>query len=317
MLIGSSAESVAPIASSARALVARAIRRAAREHLVEGERAGARRRAELHDGAQRGQALEGELAGHARGHVRRELAQHRQVVRRLEARGADQRPDAREVQRVFELARAVGGVDGDEDRADPGGGELGEQPLGPVRRPDPDPLAADDAEPSQAVGQRVDPRRELGVAPALDACRAALGREEEERRGMRRQTLGARREQARHGVARQRLVGRAGHGGEIVGGSAAHRCSGCSAHVDGQTPILNPLPAVRPAFGVRRPVPAARRARHRRRGGRGTGAGRRGQCCTCRDDPSRRHGSRRTMSTRSRPGPTRSMFHATRVPTER
>ena len=134
MLIGSSAES--SIASSA---AASASRPAVEERLpVLG--------AEQHDLLQVGAA-------------RADLGDHRGVVGGLQLLRGDQQLAARLVEHELELAGPVGGVDVDQDRAELGGGVLGEGPLGAVRRPDADAVALVDAGCQQAEGEGVD----LGV----------------------------------------------------------------------------------------------------------------------------------------------------------
>ena len=76
----------------------------------------------------------------------RELAQHADIVRRLEPLGKDERFAADFVQRVFELGDPIGRIDIDQDQAGFGGGELGEHPLAVVGRPDADAVAGLEAE---------------------------------------------------------------------------------------------------------------------------------------------------------------------------
>ena len=76
---------------------------------------------------------------------------------------------------VADLVRAVGRVDVDEDRADPGGGVLDEEPLEQVRRPDPDPVALLDAARQEAAGDPLD----LGVQFAVG--QAPAGRDVDDR----------------------------------------------------------------------------------------------------------------------------------------
>ena len=90
------------------------------------------------------------------------LAHHRDVVRGLEARGRDQHAAARLVEGVLELARAVGRVDVDEDRAELRRGVLHQHPLDVVRAPDAHPVTglepASQQAPSEPVGLGVELR---------------------------------------------------------------------------------------------------------------------------------------------------------------
>ena len=97
------------------------------------------------------------------GAVRADLGDHRGVVGGLEFLGGDQQFAAGLVEDELELAGAVGGVDVDQDRADLGGGVLGEGPLGAVRGPDPDAVALGDARGQEAEGEGVD----FGVQPGV------------------------------------------------------------------------------------------------------------------------------------------------------
>ena len=67
---------------------------------------------------------------------------------------------------VVEFLALVGGVDGDEDGAGLGAGELEGQPVGHVLGPDADVVALADADGEQALGEAVDARVELLVGPA-------------------------------------------------------------------------------------------------------------------------------------------------------
>ena len=60
----------------------------------------------------------------------------------------------------------VGGVDVDEDRADPGGRELDQHPLSAVGSPDPDTVAGGDAPREQRACELVDALAQFAVAPA-------------------------------------------------------------------------------------------------------------------------------------------------------
>ena len=75
------------------------------------------------------------------------------VVALAEALREQQQAQPRLVQRVPQLARLVGGVDVDEDRADAGGGVLGDDPFEAVGGPDADPVAAFDPPPQEGLGE--------------------------------------------------------------------------------------------------------------------------------------------------------------------
>ena len=67
---------------------------------------------------------------------------------------------------VFEFGEAVGRVDGDEDEAGAGGGELGDDPLGVVGGPDADAVAGGEAECEEAGGEFVGLFGEFAPGPA-------------------------------------------------------------------------------------------------------------------------------------------------------
>ena len=136
-------------------------------HLVEAEAAGGRVGAELDDGTKRGQALGSQVSGPAAVELRRDLPQHLEIGRGLELAGGDERLRANLVESVPELRGAVGGVDVDENEADAGGRELRDQPLGPVRGPDPDPVPPIEAKAEETGREPVHPAGELRVGPAL------------------------------------------------------------------------------------------------------------------------------------------------------
>ena len=94
-----------------------------------------------------------------------DLADHRAVVAGLEALRADQQPNARLAQHVADFMAAVGRVDVDQDRADPGGRVLQQHPLRAVRRPDADPVPGVDSGREQAPGQGVGIGVQLPVGP--------------------------------------------------------------------------------------------------------------------------------------------------------
>ena len=104
--------------------------------------------------------------GVAAGDLRRQLAQHADIVAGLEAVGGDQRLAAHLVERVFELGQPVGRVDVDHDQPGLGGGELGDHPFAVVGRPDADPVAGLQPQRDQPGGAGVDPFVQLGIAPA-------------------------------------------------------------------------------------------------------------------------------------------------------
>ena len=102
----------------------------------------------------------------SRRQLRRELAQHGEVLGCLVGDGGDQRLAAHLVQRVLGLAQPIGRVDVDQDQARLGGGELGQRPLRAVGRPDADPIARLQSQRQQAGGQGLDPGLHLHIGPA-------------------------------------------------------------------------------------------------------------------------------------------------------
>ena len=88
---------------------------------------------------------------------------HRRIVRALERLGDDHHRDARLAHDEGDLVRPVCRVDVDQDRTHLRRGELGEHPLGTVRRPDADPLPLLDPRLDQAPGETVDLRAQLGI----------------------------------------------------------------------------------------------------------------------------------------------------------
>jgi len=108
---------------------------------------------------------------------RHQFAQHTEIVASLKALGGDQRLTSSLVECVLELIGPIRGIDVDHDEAGLGRRELGDHPLGVVRRPDAD---AGRPEPSRAPRAL---RRTRPPAPgALDrstersaAARPALG----------------------------------------------------------------------------------------------------------------------------------------------
>ena len=120
------------------------------------------------------------IASRSSGQAPRTSASMRHVVGLAEAAGEDEHAHAGLLQRVGELARLVGRVDRDEDRADARGRELRHDPLVAVGRPDADALTHADAVREQCARRDVDliPELVVGRAVALvgdDEC-LALGR---------------------------------------------------------------------------------------------------------------------------------------------
>ena len=140
---------------------------------------------------------------------RRQIAQHLHIVRRLEPARGDQRLGLDLVERVFQFGAPVGRVDVDQDQADAGGGELGDQPFRPVGRPDADAVALVETESQQARGKAVDPAGELVVGPALAGCTKDGGLVS----GMARRDT---REQVGDGLVQERRFGRSGHMGKAA-----------------------------------------------------------------------------------------------------
>ena len=135
--------------------------------LVEAEAPWRRIGAELDHGAELRQAFCAQAAGPAPIELRSELPDHLDVGGGLELPCGDERLRADPIQGVFELRGPVGGIDVDEDQPDARGGELGDQPLGPVRRPDSDPVSLVQTEAQESGREPVHPPRELLVGPAF------------------------------------------------------------------------------------------------------------------------------------------------------
>ena len=112
--------------------------------------------ADLDDRAECWQLLRMQLARTGDREFRRQGIDHSDIIAGLEARRGDQRFAAGPVQGVFDLAEAVGGVDVDQDHPGLGGGELGDDPLGVIRRPDAGAIPRLQAERDQAGGKGVD-----------------------------------------------------------------------------------------------------------------------------------------------------------------
>ena len=98
--------------------------------------------------------------------LRRQFAQHADIVRGLEAFGEDERLAADLDQRIFEFGDAVGGIDIDEDEPGFGGGELRQHPFAVVRRPDADAIAGIKAEREEPGGKLIDGLPQLAIGEA-------------------------------------------------------------------------------------------------------------------------------------------------------
>ena len=73
-------------------------------------------------------------------------------------------------QQVFGFVDFVRGIDGDQDGADPGTGEKGQQPFGVVGGPDGHMVTGSHADRQQAAGNAVDFVEEFAVGPGIVAC---------------------------------------------------------------------------------------------------------------------------------------------------
>ena len=135
--------------------------------IVEGEHAGGFFRAHADDRPQRRHTPGLQPSRLRRLQFRRERTDHFEIVARLEARRGDQRLAADLVQHVFEFGEAVGRIDRDQHQPDARGGELRDQPFGPVRRPDADPVPLLQPEREEPRRHGIDLACELapGVAP--------------------------------------------------------------------------------------------------------------------------------------------------------
>jgi len=83
----------------------------------------------------------------------------------------DQQRRARLLQDVRELVGPIRRVDVDQDRADPGGGVLGQDPFVAIRRPDANPLTLANTLGEQGTGHQVDLVEELPVRGAIALVR--------------------------------------------------------------------------------------------------------------------------------------------------
>ena len=129
---------------------------AAGKNLGELERAGMPAVAEQHHRTQRRQPRRFEFSGRGLAELGRQLAQHADIVRGLEALGENQRLAADFVERVFQLGGAIGRIDVDQDQPGLGGGELGQHPFRIIGRPDADAVAGLEPERQQSGGELVD-----------------------------------------------------------------------------------------------------------------------------------------------------------------
>ena len=116
-----------------------------------------------HDMAKVWQALERQLRRRLHGELRRQLGEHGDVVRALEARYDEQSLHTRQTQGVLELTRPVGGIDVDQDGTDTRRCQLYQDPLEVVGRPDTDAVAAPQTERHQSAREPRDLPLELGV----------------------------------------------------------------------------------------------------------------------------------------------------------
>ena len=110
---------------------------------------------------------DGDDAAQMRQAIPADLAQHGEVVARLEPGGGDEHAAADLVQRVLDFVDPVGRVDRDEDGADPCGGELDQRPFRAVGRPDADAVPLGDAKLQQTGCHLIDCGIERGPRIAL------------------------------------------------------------------------------------------------------------------------------------------------------
>ncbi len=137
-----------------------------RLQLLPAEHAVGRLPAEADHPAQLRQHVAVQGAERAAGQFRQQLAEHAVVVGGLEGIGADQPATAGLLERVLEFVEAVGGVDVDQDHPGLGAGELGDAPLGAVRRPDAQTLARLQADGDEGPRTAVDRLGQLGPGEA-------------------------------------------------------------------------------------------------------------------------------------------------------
>src|SRR5207244_1722023 len=98
---------------------------------------------------------------------RGDLVEHRHVIGAAKAPRRDHDRDAGLLERVLELPPAVRRIDVDQDRARLGRRVLRDQPLGAVRAPEADAIAALDVERDQSARDALDFDPELAVREAL------------------------------------------------------------------------------------------------------------------------------------------------------
>lgn len=99
------------------------------------------------------------------GKLGQQRVQHLHVVGRLERGGRDERNASDLGQREFELAQAIGGIDGDENKPGLGGGKLRQRPFRTIERPNADARATFEPEREKAGSQRIDPLRQFLPGP--------------------------------------------------------------------------------------------------------------------------------------------------------
>ena len=183
--------------------------------VLERDRAGRWRPADLDHRAQLRQPRRLQFARRRFGKLGQQRVQHLHVVRGLERGRGHDRGAADLCQGEFEFAEAIGRVDGDEDDAGLGGGKLRQRPFRPVERPDADPRAAFQPEREKAGRQRIDAFGEFLPGPADIVAR----------RNQRLAVAPAPHrviEALPDGVAQQRRIGGAGN---VTGGSIGHRAT--------------------------------------------------------------------------------------------
>jgi hypothetical protein len=127
------------------------------EHVIEADIARRLATADADQGRERRHAPGAHLPGGSALDLGHQLAQHAEIVAGLEALGGDQRLASNLVERVLELVGPIRGVDVDQDETGLGRRELGDHPLGVVRRPDADAVARRQAERQEPGGERVHP----------------------------------------------------------------------------------------------------------------------------------------------------------------
>src|SRR5262249_20670188 len=114
--------------------------------------------------AQIGQAFGVELSRRRGVEFRTHLAQQCSVIRGFVRWTNDERGAARLTERIVELSDTVGRIDVDKNRPDLGRGELCDDPLGVVWRPNADPVALLDSQGEETAGEAIARVLKLGVA---------------------------------------------------------------------------------------------------------------------------------------------------------